>query len=71
VNVTSAKKVLKSVSLTWGLMLAVFGLIAGIYGFGIAYNTSWGMSDAIKGIGELLFGIVLLLLGNALITIGK
>ena len=64
-------KVLKSLSLTVGLILAVFGLTVSIHGFGIAYNISWGMSDAIRGVAELLFGIVFLLLGNALITIGK
>jgi hypothetical protein len=70
VNVMNAK-VLKSLTLTIGLILALFGLTVSIYGFGIAYNISWGMSDAIRGIAELLFGIVLLLLGNALITIGS
>jgi len=63
--------VLKSLSLTVGLILAVFGLIVSIDGFKIAYYTPWGMSDAIRGVAELLFGIVFVLLGNALITIGK
>ncbi|MDH5691369.1 MAG: hypothetical protein OEY81_08085 [Candidatus Bathyarchaeota archaeon] len=64
-------KALKSLSLTVGLILAVFGLTVSIHGFGIAYYTQWGLSDAIRGVAELLFGIVFVLLGNALITIGK
>jgi len=63
--------VMKSLSLTVGLILAVFGLTVSIHGFRIAYYTPWGMSDAIRGVAELLFGIVFVLLGNALITIGK
>ena len=62
---------LKKASVTLGLVLAFFGLFVSIHGFGIAYNMSWGMSDALRGIAELLFGIVFLVLGNALITVGK
>ena len=61
----------KKTSVTLGLVLVFFGLFVSIHGFGIAYNMSWGMSDAIRGIAELLFGIVFLILGNALITVGK
>jgi len=63
-------KALKSLSLTVGLILAVFGLTLSIHGFGIAYYTQWA-SDVPRGVAELLFGIVFVLLGNALITIGK
>jgi len=64
-------KLWKSLSLGIGLALLFFGLIVSVHGFGIAYNISWGMSDAIRGTAELLFGIVFLLLGNALISLGK
>ena len=64
-------EILKRVSLATGLVLVFFGLFVSIHEFGIAYNISWGMSDAIRGIAELLFGIVFLILGNALITVGK
>lgn len=69
-NVTSAKT-LKNLTLAIGLILAIFGLIVSTHGFGIVHNISWGESDAIRGIGELLFGITLLLLGNILMTIGR
>ena len=62
---------LKKASVTLGLVLVFFGLFVSIHGFGIACNMSWGMSDALRGIAELLFGIVFLVLGNALITVGK
>jgi len=61
----------KKASVTLGLVLVFFGLFVSIHGFGTAYNILWGMSDAIRGIAELLFGIVFLILGNALITAGK
>jgi len=61
----------KKTSVTLGLVLIFFGLFVSIHGFGMAYSMSWGMSDAIRGIAELLFGIVFLILGNALITMGK
>ena len=61
----------KKASVTLGLALVFFGLFVSIHGFGMAYNMSWGMSDAIRGIAELLFGIMFIILGNALITVGK
>ncbi len=64
-------KLWKSLSLGIGLALLFFGLIVSVHGFGIAYNIPWGVSDAIRGAAELLFSIVFLLLGNALISLGK
>lgn len=54
-----------------GLVVAIFGLIICVMGFGDAINAGWGTSFAIRGITELLFGISFLLLANVLIALAK
>ena len=66
-----AVRLWKNVFVSIGLTLLFFGLVVSLVGFGHAMNAYWGTSAAFTGFAELLFGIVFLLLGNALITLGK